>query len=133
MLSNFSFHHVGYATKSIEKTSKVFQELGYTISDTSFDTLQHVKIALLKKKDSPQIELVEMIDETSPVSKILEKNGVTTYHVCYEVQDIELAIAELRKQKFVLLFNPVVAVALDNRLICYLFHKDVGLIELLQK
>jgi methylmalonyl-CoA/ethylmalonyl-CoA epimerase len=39
----------------------------------------------------------------------------------------------LRKQRFIQLFNPVPAIALNNRKICYLFNKDVGLIELVEK
>ena len=64
--------------------------------------------------------------------KILEKRGVTTYHICYEVDDINSSVSELRKQKFVQLFKPVEAVALNNQKICYLFNKDVGLIELVE-
>lgn len=133
MFSNYHFHHIGYATQSIENTALFFLQLGYTKTETLHDINQNVNIAFLKKDDSPIIELVELIDEKSPIFNILEKNGVTPYHICYEVNDIMEAITELRKLRFTLLFNPVNAIALDNRLICYLYKKEVGLIEILQK
>jgi hypothetical protein len=40
------------------------------------------------------------------------------------------AIYELKKQKYILLAPPVSAVALAKRSICFLYNKDVGLIEL---
>jgi len=36
-------------------------------------------------------------------------------------------------QDFIPLFRPVEAIALDNRLICYLYRKDVGFIEIVNK
>ena len=133
MLLNFRFHHIGIATKSIENTFAFYHQLGYVKSEVVYDKNQHVNIVLLSKSDSPIIELVEMIDEKSPVYNLLKKNGVVPYHVCYEVDDILSATAELRKQRFVLLFKHVDAIALGGRQISYLYNKEVGLIEILQK
>jgi len=79
------------------------------------------------------IELLEPLTTDSPVTKIIEKNGVMPYHICYEVEDITETIKELRKDKFIPLSSPVKAIALEDRLICFLFKKEIGLIELLQK
>ena len=133
MLSNFSFHHIGYATDSIEKTSKFFIELGYSVTHSIFDDLQNVNIAFLSKIGSPIIELVELVNEQSPVLTIITKNGVSPYHISYEVEEIDHTIDELIKLKLVLLYKPVPAIALNGRMICYLFNKNVGLIELLNR
>jgi len=130
MLINFSFHHLGYATNSIEKTVVLFQLMGYVPSEKVTDTIQNVNIVLLSHKNSPFIELVEPIGDNSPVVNIIRKNGVTPYHICYEVEDINKAIYYLRKQGFISIFNPVPAVVFGNRLICYLYNKNIGLIEL---
>lgn len=133
MLSNFCFHHVGYATRSIEDTADFFLQLDYVSSNVVYDKNQHVNILLLSKENSPIIELVEMIDEKSPVYNIVNKNGVMPYHICYEVDNIDQAIVSLRKLHFVQLFKPIVAIAFEGRAICYLYNKNVGLIEILQK
>ncbi|MFM2290707.1 MAG: hypothetical protein RIS29_520 [Bacteroidota bacterium] len=133
MLPGFTFHHIGYATRSISKTADFFIQIGYRLSDLVYDEKQRVTIAFLSREDSPLIELVELVDELSPVAGVLKKNGVTPYHVCYQVEDIYKAIVDLKKLRFVLLFEPVEAIALENRLICYLYHKEVGLIEILGK
>ncbi len=132
MIDGLKFHHIGYAVKDIDLTSSMYLSAGWNISETIIDTTQNAKIAFLKKDGMPDIELVAPVDKNSPVNKTIEKAGITPYHICYETDDINSAIAELRKKKFIVLFKPVAAPAIDNKLISYLFHKDVGLVELVQ-
>ena len=133
MLSNAIFHHVGIAVESIEKTAALFMEAGYKMTSVIFDPKQNVNISFLEKMDSPLLEMVEPVDENSPVRNILNKSGVSAYHLCYEVENLEDSIIQLRQKKFMLLAKPVVATAFDGRRICFLFHKETGLIELLEK
>jgi methylmalonyl-CoA/ethylmalonyl-CoA epimerase len=133
MLDNSTFHHIGIATGSIEKTSEFYLSLGFDASEQVIDSIQKVKILFLRKKDMPTIELLEPVSEDSPVTKILQKGGVSPYHICYETPGIHESIVELRKNKFIPLSSPVEAIALDNRLICFLYSEFAGLIELLQK
>ena len=133
MLDSFCFHHVGIAVESIEKTAVYFIEAGYKMTNIVFDPKQNVNISFLEKVGSPLLELVEPVDEKSPVRNILNKVGVSAYHFCYEVENLDDSIAQLRQKKFILLVKPVEAVAFDGRKICFLYHKETGLIELLEK
>jgi methylmalonyl-CoA/ethylmalonyl-CoA epimerase len=133
MLNNLTFHHIGYAVKDILVTAEYYTKAGWKISEIQIDVIQNTHIAFLSRDNFPLIELVAPIDNTSPVVKTLEKIGITPYHICYETDDIEKAIYELKKQHFLPLFKPVQAVALDNRKICYLYNQHIGLIELLSK
>jgi methylmalonyl-CoA/ethylmalonyl-CoA epimerase len=133
MLNSFHFHHIGYAVHDIMQTATCYLKADWQMSNIQIDVIQNTKIAFLSKDGTPLIELIAPVDENSPVVKTLNKTGVTPYHICYEVENIYEAITELRKQKYILLFNPVDAVALDNRKICYLYNKNVGLIEILNK
>jgi methylmalonyl-CoA/ethylmalonyl-CoA epimerase len=132
-MQNFKFHHIGIAVRNIEKTVATYCTSGFTSTEPIVDPVQNVRICFLKKQDMPLYELVEPIDEVSPVNKILNKTGVTPYHICYEVDNIDEVISKLKRQKYLLLQKPVHAVALDNKKICFLFHKDVGLIELVER
>lgn len=133
MLDNAIFHHVGIATDSIEKTSQEYINAGYKKTQVVFDPIQNVGITFLEKGGCPLLELVEPNDSTSPVYNILSKVGVSAYHFCYEVADIETSIAWLKRRKYLPLSKPVPAIAFNNRQICFLYHKSVGLIELLEK
>jgi hypothetical protein len=128
-----TFHHVGIAVRSIEDSAKWYQAEGYTLSETILDPIQNVSVAFLERADSPRLELVQPVDSASPVNNILKKVGVSAYHSCYEVADIQQKIEELELQDFRLMVEPVPAVAFQNRRICFLYHIDNGLIELLEK
>ena len=134
MLSDFQFHHIGIAVNSIKTTAQYYLDADYAISDTVYDPIQNVSIAFLEKNGMPLIELVESSPppNNSPVSKIIEKMGVSPYHMCYEVDDIKSAINDLKRKKYLPLSNPVNAVAMNNRKICFLYNKDIGLIELVE-
>lgn len=128
------FHHIGYVTDNIEATAEIFkQNMGYELSPIVEDDIQRTYIAFLTKAGEPTIELVAPIDEKSSVNKKLKKNGVSPYHVCYEVVDINQTFDDLtEKQGFIPLFRPVEAKAFDNRLICYFYKQEVGYIEILE-
>jgi len=132
MLSYFRFHHIGIAVFDIDKTARYYIGAGYTKTETIFDPIQGVYICFLKKESMPMVELLAPKDLSSPVSKTLQKSGVTPYHNCYEVDNIEYAVRDLKKLHFVSIIKPVEACAINNKRVCFLFNKDIGLIELVE-
>lgn len=127
-----TFHHIGIACRDIDKTKAFYLQQGYTATPTVDDPLQHVRISFLNKEGAPRLELLEPLDVQNPVARTLATAGVTPYHMCYEVRDLESAIAELRTQRFLLVNGPVPACALENRRIAFMFQKNTGLIELVE-
>jgi len=78
--------------------------------------------------------LVALLDnKESPISNILRKNGATLYHICYEVENIEKSVVELKTKHFVIVANPTQAVAFNMRKVCFLYNSSIGLIEILEK
>ncbi|MBQ3364705.1 MAG: VOC family protein [Muribaculaceae bacterium] len=133
MNSELTFHHVGIACHNIEKTLPFYAAMGYAAAPVVDDLIQHVRVCFLDKEGAPRLELLEPLDDQSPVARTLASSGVTPYHLCYQVQDIENAIQSLRGQRFLLVTGPVPACAMGNRRIAFLFKKDVGLVELVEQ
>ena len=128
------FHHIGVATNNIAMTAQQYTIFGYEISsETIFDPIQNVYIAFMEKEGSPRVELVAPVNENSPILNTINKNGTIPYHFCYEVDDILEEVKILKKLKFILISNIVPAIAFENRLVCFLYNKEAGLIELLNK
>ncbi len=127
-----SINHIGYAVKDISKSANVYTCAGWVLSPIFNEVVQGTKIAFLTKEGFPTIELVAPLKEgvPSPVDTYLEKVGCSTYHVCYDVDDIEDAVEDLFGEGFKPLFMPVESIAMNGRQICYLYHMNVGLIEL---
>lgn len=133
MLPEFGFHHIGVAVFDIDATAQFYLDAGYTKTDIITDLKQNIRISFLKKEGMPTIELLAAVNDTSPVNRILKGVGVSPYHLCYIVPNMEEAVKKLRKMRFVIVSAPVEACALGNRSVCFLFHKNVGLIELLEE
>lgn len=132
MLESFVFHHIGVAVKSIEETSAMYVAGGYSRSGVTFDPVQSVNICWLNRTGMPLVELLEPVDASSPVNLTLEKNGVAPYHFCYAVDNLDDAVASLRRQRYVLVSKPAAAPAINGSRVAFLFNKNVGLIELVE-
>ena len=131
-MMEFAIDHIGYVTKNIEKTAESFKILGYSAEEVVNDDTQKTRIRFLRKKGEVSIELVEPYPENTTMLNMLKK-GATPYHTCYAVPDIQVTFEQFKELGFTPLFNPVTAPAFDNRLICYFWKKDTGLIEIVEK
>ena len=107
MIKGSRFHHIGYAVKDIIETAENYISMGWVLSEVYVDVIQNSQIAFLKKEGFPLIELVAAVDDKSPVVNTLKKSGVSPYHVCYEVDDIDIAIKELNEMSFFTMFDPI--------------------------
>lgn len=125
--------HIGYAVRDIEKSAAMYVAAGWSLSEIYEEHVQHTKIAFLTKPGMTTIELVSPLDGNSPVDNILRTQGVSPYHICYVVEDIMQVVEDLYEEGFKPLFMPVDSVAMENRKICYLYHIDIGYIELVER
>lgn len=126
------FHHIGVATSDINKSIKIYKMLDFTPGEIIFDDVQQVNICFVKKSGHPDIELIEPVNDTSPVSQILKKVGTGPYHLCYCTDDLSKELIKLKEKKFLVITGPVAAIAFDRKRICFCYNKDLGLIELVE-
>ena len=133
MLKDWKFDHIGVAVPEIEPTAEVYKAAGYIQTEPVYDPIQNVHICFLSKEGMPTVELLAPHDSTSPVQQTLDKMGVTPYHTCYEVEDLDAAIAELRKMRYIVVKKPEPAIAFNNRRVSFLYNKVVGLIEIVEQ
>ena len=133
-IKDLKLSHMGVAVANMEDARRVYTENGYICGNVIFDPLQKVNICFAEKPDEPRVELVEAADKDSPVSKILE-NGepAVAYHICYAVKNLDETIDNLRQENWVLVKNPVPAIACGNARVAFLYSKEAGLIELLEE
>ena len=89
--------HVGIVVQSIDDSLKTYCDvLGFTLLERVTIEGQFVEAAFLDGGNST-IELISPTDSESGTAKFLAKRGEGTHHVCYEVEDIEAALAQLKE------------------------------------
>ena len=124
---NCTLDHIGYITDCIENTTKTFSVLGYEAGIIVNDETQRTRICFLRKEGETTIELVEPYEDNKTMQKML-KRGVSPYHTCYMVDDVDAAYEEMLDNDFTPLFKPVAAPAFGNRLICYFWKSEIGFV-----
>ncbi len=130
---NYKINHIGYLTGSIPETAKAFEVLGYIAGATIHDDNQQTRICFLHKEGETNIELVEPYEENKTMQKMLAKRGVTPYHVCYEVENIDAEYDRMIVNNWTALFKPVQAPAFGHRKICYFWNREIGCGEVVLK
>jgi methylmalonyl-CoA/ethylmalonyl-CoA epimerase len=129
-----SLHHVGFVVANIERSVTGFiNSLGMSWDGAIYeDPVQKVRVAFLATGPTcAQIELVEPAGDDSPVNRFLAKGG-GQHHLCYEVNDIERALDELKSRKASVVQQPCPAVAFDGRRIAWLITREKLVVELLE-
>ena len=127
-------NHIGIATPSIETSIALYRDLlGATTVHAPFDLpAQGVKVCFIDTPNT-QIELIEPLSESSPIAAFIAKNPAGgQHHVCFEVRDIHVAIADLTAKGARVLGEP--RIGAHGTLIVFVHPKDMGgtLVELME-
>ncbi|HEX9111129.1 MAG TPA: VOC family protein [Terriglobales bacterium] len=131
-----SFHHVGFVVASIEKSAASFAQSlgaewdGHIIHDPN----QGVRVTFFRSRHAadPLFELVEPAGENAPVQAFVNRGG-GLHHVCYEVENLEEALARIRAVGGLITRPPLPAVAFAGRRIAWVYTKNKLLIEYLER
>lgn len=128
-------HHIGYAVQKLEQSLSTFESIGFhRISEITHDEIRKVDIVFVADADNKNvIELIAPYQKGSDVDGALDKwGGPNPYHICYEVESIEDSIKELGKS-CVVIKKPEFAPAINNRRVAFLYHRNLGLFEIVEK
>lgn len=86
--------HIGIAVKQSQSLSIVFQHLGIPFLATETVHDQNVATTMFDV-DSVHLELLEALNEESPITKFLQKKGEGIHHIALRVDNLQNAINEL--------------------------------------
>ena len=89
-------NHIAIAVPNIENAVKTWETaLGANISNPQILPEHGVKVVFIESPNT-KVELLEPLNEYSPISKFLTKNpNGGMHHMCYEVEDIRSASKKL--------------------------------------
>ncbi len=89
--------HIGIAVQDIQDALKFYEDaLGLKLERVVEEEGGRTEVAFLPVGGS-EVELVEPKDTDSGLAKYLAKRGEGVHHICFEVDDIEAALARLKE------------------------------------
>ena len=98
---NGSLYHIAIAVNNLKEAEKLYEEVvGLKITHREEIQEQGVRTTMLQPRSETgtAIELLEAIDENSPIAKFIDKKGEGIHHICFYVDDIESALSELKNK-----------------------------------
>lgn len=127
-------NHVGVAVPDIGEAMETFRTLyGATDITEPFDMpAQGVKVCFVNLPNS-QIELIEPLNEQSPIHNFIAKNPKGgQHHVCFEVADIDEAVRVMKERGATVLGEP--RIGAHGTMIIFIHPKNSNgvLVELME-
>jgi methylmalonyl-CoA/ethylmalonyl-CoA epimerase len=111
--------HIAIVVEDIESTLGFWREaLGLELEHVVDVPEQKSMVAFLPIGDS-EIELVKPTTDDSGVARYLQKRGPGMHHICFEVDDIEAVLAQL-KGKGVRLINDTPIAGSDGKKLAFI-------------
>ncbi|XP_068266169.1 methylmalonyl-CoA epimerase, mitochondrial isoform X1 [Nyctibius grandis] len=93
-------NHVAIAVPDLEKSQSFYKDvLGAQVSET-VALPEHGVYTVFVELGNTKLELLHPLGEKSPIASFLQKNKTGgMHHICIEVDDIKVAMTELKKKK----------------------------------
>ena len=121
--------HVGIAVRSIADVLPFYRDvLGMEAAELA--AMDGARISGLDA-GGPLIELLEAVDDDSPIGKFVARRGPALHHICFEVDNIEAALERCRAAGIALIDDEP-RMGAEGKLIAFLHPASTGgvLIEL---
>tara|TARA_B100000902_G_scaffold370643_1_gene395927 strand:+ start:254 stop:676 length:423 start_codon:yes stop_codon:yes gene_type:complete len=126
-------NHIAIAVPNIKSASDIWEKaLGAKISAPQTLTEHGVRLVFVESPNT-KIELLEPLNENSPISRFLEKNpNGGMHHICYEVNNLKLASQKLEAVGAKILGDGQPKIGAHGKPVIFLNPKDFSgtLIEL---
>jgi len=97
-MRNKKVEHIGIAVKNLDETMSFYDDV-LGLEKLSVETVesQGVNIAFFKTGET-KIELLEPINDDSPIAKFIDKRSEGIHHMAIEVEDIEAKIEDMKEK-----------------------------------
>ncbi len=89
-------HHLGILAADLDATLPFYREVLGLRGGEPHDASEHDIRAVLLQGGGSAIELFAPLSADGPIARALAKRGPGLHHVCYEVTDIDAALAHCR-------------------------------------
>jgi methylmalonyl-CoA epimerase len=130
-----SIDHIGIAVENLDEAVRLYRDvLGFQLQGIHTLAERRVKVAFFSGGRESRIELLEPLDDESPVAKFLETRGEGIQHLAVKVKNIEAALEDF-KQKGIMLIDEKPRAGAEGAKIAFVHPKSTCgvLLELVQK
>ncbi|RMF57064.1 MAG: methylmalonyl-CoA epimerase [Calditrichaeota bacterium] len=125
--------HVGIAVKSLDAIKKMYREV-FNMEPHFEEVVEEQKVRVAGYKlGETNLEYLEPLDDSSPISGFLEKRGEGLHHIAWNVENIQDVLNRMKSQGLRLI-DEEPRVGAEGKLIAFVHPKSMNgvLLELSQ-
>ena len=126
--------HIGIAVNSIDKDAPFWKHI-LNLPHRGTEAVENQGVTTdIYDTGRGKVELLEAMGSGTPLGKFLENRGAGIHHVCFEVDDINNAINELKELNIQVLSNEP-TIGAEGYKVVFIHPKSTGgvLVELAEK
>jgi len=128
-------NHVAIAVSDLSSATAIYRDILHAKVSEPVAQKEHGVTTVFVELDNTKLELLEPLGEKSPIKNFLDKKpsgGI--HHVCLEVDDIYVAVKEL-KEKGIKILDPEPKIGAHGKPVVFIHPKEFNgvLLELEQK
>ena len=128
--------HIGIAVPDILTAKRLYEQLGFVSEmEESLGEENYGVRGLMMRQGAQRIELLEPLEKgkESPIDTYIEKRPYKMYHLAYAVSDLDAQIKLLEKQRFLMINEPRISACMAGKRAVFMFHRNMGIIELVEE
>jgi methylmalonyl-CoA/ethylmalonyl-CoA epimerase len=132
---HLKFHHLGLAARKRDRAVALASFMGYQIGESVYDPLQNVHLTMCVHETEPSIEIICPGETKGPIDSLIQRhNDGVIYHVCYETDNLQAALAELAKLEIraICISTAKPAPLFGGRCVSFYNFPGIGLVEILE-
>lgn len=126
------FHHIGYATKSIQYELPFFMSQGYVQDGEIFCDAKQGISGCFMTGAGPRIELLENLPASDTLTPWINL-GIKMYHFAYMADNLEDIVRWAKTNKAHMIVDPIPAVAFSGKAICFLMLRNRFMLEFIEQ
>jgi methylmalonyl-CoA/ethylmalonyl-CoA epimerase len=128
------FHHLGLATKKCDKAVKLLKGLGYSISESVFDSIQNVNLIMCTNPSMPDIEIIYPAQTSGHLDILLKEHSEQLYHICYTSGNLSDSLEKIKTEnRLITVSERKPAILFSNKFVSFYLVAGFGIIEILEE
>lgn len=135
LTDSFMVDHFGIAVPDIDEARVFYECLGFSASSDIIQVEEQSVKALMMKNGLTKIELLSPLHpgEPSPVNEYIKTKPYKIYHIAFLVSDLDEEIRQLKSKRYIVISEPKPSEIQKQKRTVFLFHRKIGIIELVEE
>lgn len=131
-MKTHKIHHVGKVVHDVREALTQHRALGFLVDDAVYTDIEQKVTVGKVDGGSCFLELLEPLDESSPIATFAKEHTNAYHHICIEVESIGAYLKHIEKDGLGFRLTKITRSVWDGRPVCFIGTHEKDIIELIE-